>query len=116
MTILSLLTLIDGGHRIKFTGILAQQLVAFCELDLDQPQAHVTTLFSVYVDPAHRHQGYARSLVLAAIEAAQAHGKDAVNMRVQEANEAAVKLYRQAGFEQYGGPDEEGFLEMVRWV
>lgn len=116
MLILSLLTHIDGSTRTKFSGIVNDQLVASCELDHDQAQAHVTTLYSLYVDPTHWGKGYATDMVYTAIEAAQAHGKTAVNLRVHEANTAAINLYKQAGFEQYEGPDGEEFVWIVRWL
>ena len=78
MLILSLPTLIDGSNRTKFTGIVNDQLAAFFELDHDQPQAHVATLYSLYMDPTHRGKGYASRLVSAALEAAQTQGKTAV--------------------------------------
>ena len=116
MTIYPLLTTIDGSSRIKFAGIQDQQFIAFTELDLDNVQSHVATLYSVFVDPAHRHQGYARILVTAALEAAHGHGKRAVNLRVHKANKAALSLYDRLGFDRYEGPDAEGFVGLVRWV
>lgn len=79
MTILSLPTRIDGAHTIRFAGILDNQAIGYCDLALTNDQTHFTTLFSVYVDPAHRHQGYTFNLFSAPIEAAQAHEKTAVN-------------------------------------
>jgi ribosomal protein S18 acetylase RimI-like enzyme len=112
MTIFSLPTRIDGAHTHRFVGILDHQLVGYCELALTNEQAHVATLFSVYVDPTHRGKGYARRLVSAAIEAAQAQGKTAVNLRVQEANITALNLYKSLGFGWYEGPDE-GFVGLM---
>jgi ribosomal protein S18 acetylase RimI-like enzyme len=71
MTILS--TDIDRTNILRFISILDHQAVGYCELALTNEQAHVATLYSLYVDPAHHHQGYARSLLLTAIEAAQTH-------------------------------------------
>lgn len=67
-------------------------------------------------NPAQRYQGYASRLVSAAIEAAQAHGKTAMNLRVHEANTTALSLYNSLGFEQYEGPDEKGFEGLAYWV
>jgi ribosomal protein S18 acetylase RimI-like enzyme len=115
MTILSFPTTIDGAHTHRFTGILDQQLIAYCELALTNEQAHVATLYSLYVDPTHRARGYASRLVSAEIEAAQTLGKTAVNLRVHEANTDALNLYKQVGFERYRR-DEEDFINMVKWV
>lgn len=79
MTILSFPTVIDGTHTLRLTGILDHRAIAYCELGLTNDQAHVATLYSVFVDPDARGHGYARSLVSAAIEAAPAHGKTVVN-------------------------------------
>jgi GNAT superfamily N-acetyltransferase len=81
MTILSLPTTIDRAYTVRFTGILDHQEIAYCELALTNAQAHVATLYSVYMNPAHRGKGNAQHLVSAAIAAAQERGKTAVNLR-----------------------------------
>ncbi|RZK37501.1 MAG: N-acetyltransferase [Hymenobacter sp.] len=43
-------------------------------------QAHVATLYSLFVYPTHQGKGYASNLVSAAIQAAQAHGKTSASL------------------------------------
>lgn len=106
-----LLTSVDGSNRIKFVVMNYNELVAFCELGLDDPQQ--ANLWGVYTHPQHRGKGYAKAVVKAAIEAAEAHDKPAIALSVHHENEAAISLYSGLGFVRYN-VDANGFYEY--WI
>ena len=55
-------------------------------------------LANVAVDPEHRRKGIARSLTLRSLEHLKKHEKGEVWLQVRHDNQAAVGLYRSAGF------------------
>lgn len=64
---------------------------------------HKGAFWGVYVTPSHRGQGVAWTLLRSAIERAKSYADlRQVNLAVVTAQTAAVRLYRSAGFEQYG--------------
>ena len=58
-------------------------------------------LEDLYVTPAARRRGVGRALVDLALERARAHGCRRVELDVTEDNEAALALYRGAGFDEF---------------
>lgn len=64
---------------------------------------HKATLFGMYVRPEQRSQGLGRQLVDAVLTHARACPHIAcVQLTVSEGNDAAITLYRAAGFEPWG--------------
>ncbi len=55
-------------------------------------------LIDVFTDPSHRRAGIARSLIGAACRVMSAAGEPRVGLTVDEANVAAVTLYKSLGF------------------
>ncbi len=61
----------------------------------------VARLYSLAVDPALRGHGLGRQLIDACVEAAVARGCQELRLEVSEANQPALVLYRQSGFEPF---------------
>ena len=59
---------------------------------------HISDL---YVEPAHRGSGVARTLLQAMIERLQAMGARRVRIAALYANEAAIRTYRRLGFQPF---------------
>ena len=68
-----------------------------------QKMAHKATIWGVYVDPAIRGRGAARSLMVRAIEqASRLPGVRQITLNVTGSNEVAFQLYSSLGFELCG--------------
>ena len=64
---------------------------------------HKATLFGMYVVPGERGRGLGRELVVAVLETARTRpGVGVVQLTVSEGNDAALQLYRRAGFVAFG--------------
>ena len=59
-------------------------------------------ILTLAVDPPHRRQGLARALIEAAVAAAVNAGAESMFLEVAADNDAAIALYRSAGFERVG--------------
>jgi len=70
----------------------------------------VSYLQRLAVDPAHQRQGLARVLVLDALGWARRSGSTTMLVNTQEANAAALALYRALGFE----PEQQGLDVLER--
>jgi ribosomal protein S18 acetylase RimI-like enzyme len=64
--------------------------------------SHRAELHGLYVAPEARRAGTGRALVTAAIDAARELGAERLDLSVIAANEAALYLYREVGFEIWG--------------
>lgn len=62
-------------------------------------EAHIAT---VAVHPQFRRRGIARQLIVSALKAAAAEGALLALLEVRAGNHAAIRLYRQLGFEEVG--------------
>ncbi len=71
----------------------------FALVQMAGPEAEILT---VAVDPAHRRQGIARSLMAELITLARAHGASALFLEVAQTNAAARALYVAEGFAEIG--------------
>ena len=77
----------------------AGALVGFCWcVFFDPGTGYEAEVAEVYVDPAHRRQGIARRLVTAAVEIFRSRGVTFAAVWTHPDNEAALGLYRSAGF------------------
>ena len=56
-------------------------------------------MVSVAVMPDYRRQGIGKELVLAAMKALELHGAEECFLEVRTANEDAVRLYKNMGFD-----------------
>jgi ribosomal protein S18 acetylase RimI-like enzyme len=66
-------------------------------------------IFLVYVDPQHRRQGIATELIDRARQWAKGHGQRQIGLQVFLANENALSLYRNLGFQT------RSLLMLDRW-
>lgn len=76
-------------------------------------------LYSMVVDPDHRGRGVAKALLEAAESGARERGSVVIRLEVREDNEAAVALYRQAGYRVAGRSadyyrDHSNALRMIK--
>jgi len=75
-------------------------------------------LLDLAVAPAHRRRGFGQRLLAAVVEDAKTTGARVVLLEVRASNQAALGLYRQAGFVEHGvrrgyyATDGEDALEM----
>ncbi len=72
----------------------------FFQMELAK-EKHRGVLFSVYVAPAHRHQGVAYQLVERVVQEAKKRVIQ-LHLKVVSSNVSAVNLYHKHGFEVYG--------------
>lgn len=64
---------------------------------------HKVTLFGMYVNARHQHQGVGRQLVEAALDEARKQPRlKVIQLTVTAGNDAAFALYQRCGFIQYG--------------
>ncbi len=62
-------------------------------------------ILNICVDPAHRGQGYARTLVQQCIATVMVHAAKVIFLEVRESNHAAIALYESLGFVEIGRRD-----------
>jgi ribosomal protein S18 acetylase RimI-like enzyme len=89
------------GQRVttRFFGVpLNGEVVSYADLYVDGADAQVEDVGTL---PEHRERGYAKAVVLAAIEAARAAGADFVFL-VADANDWPKELYGRLGFDELG--------------
>ncbi|MGO3796031.1 MAG: GNAT family N-acetyltransferase [Pauljensenia sp.] len=65
---------------------------------------------SLSVMRGHRHHGWGRRLLRAALDRAAERGVTGVSLSVEPANRAAVALYRSEGFIDVPGREEDGVM------
>lgn len=88
-----------------YLGAFSPDLVGYISLagQYFTKQKHVADVFNLYVNPDHRHQGVARSLVRALLERAKESGRvEKLFLSVMSQNTAAIALYSSLGFTIYG--------------
>jgi ribosomal protein S18 acetylase RimI-like enzyme len=83
-----------------FGGFVGHSLVGMTGLiqEMRAKTRHKATVFSVYVEAAHRGGGLGGALVEAAISHAHAAGVRMLHLTVTVGNDAARRLYEQLGF------------------
>lgn len=96
---------ITHAHSVVLGAFEGQELIGTVALEFSakpktQHKAHV---LGMYVMPAFRATGAGRALLDGLITlAGQRPGIQVLNLTVTEGNDAAVNLYRSAGFEPFG--------------
>jgi ribosomal protein S18 acetylase RimI-like enzyme len=93
---------VDVERRLRDAAIFIaedDQPVAYLGLDFRDPR--IAEVQSVYVRPAARRKGVARSLVAEAAAAARAQGYDHLTLDVLTSNHDARALYERLGFVEY---------------
>jgi len=65
---------------------------------------------SLSVMRGHRHHGWGRRLLRAALDRAAERGVTRVSLSVEPANRAAIALYRSQGFTEVPGREEDGVM------
>jgi len=71
---------------------------------------HDAFIDELYVDAVYRRRGYGRRAVTFVEEKAREMGVNAIHLEVDHGNDAALELYRRAGY-----ADHERFL-MTKWL
>jgi ribosomal protein S18 acetylase RimI-like enzyme len=117
---------IAGSVERVFLGLFTgTELVGMVGVGREQglKERHIAFIRSMYVAPHARSQGAGRQLLAAALQQARSWpGVEQVTLSVTANNEAAVRLYRSAGFMEVGrmpralkvGPDYFDELMMMR--
>ena len=103
--------LAPNQHRAVFGAFDGDLLVGTLGLYRENRRKleHKGVIWGVYVEPAYRGRGVARTLLeLALAHAAAMPNVVAVTLGVNAANTAAIALYESAGFEPFGL--ERGFM------
>lgn len=92
-------------ERTFFGCFIDEQLAGVCGVGREQgdKQRHISFVRSMYVAPAVRGNGIGRMLLRASLDkAAEWTGVEQVSLSATAANEAAVNLYKSAGFVEVG--------------
>lgn len=93
----------DGGFTLgmEAAGELVGALT--CEIPTRLKERHLGHLVAMMVAPAHQGRGLGRQLLAATVARARQHGGLLqLTLSVTRGNEAAVRLYEDAGFQTYG--------------
>ena len=114
-----------SAERVILGLFTARELVGMVGVGREQglKERHIASIRSLYVAPQARSQGAGRQLLAAALQRAWSwRGVEQVTLSVTASNEAAVRLYKAAGFMEVGrmsralkvGPDYFDELLMMR--
>ena len=93
------------SDRAVFGAFLGDVLAGFVGLCRDSPRklAHKAYIWGMYVAPAGRRSGMGRRLIAEALSAASSELRvRQVYLGVNARNEAALALYREMGFTEFG--------------
>lgn len=81
-----------------FVALDQNELVGYVLVSVDNAYAKSGSLSDLYVVPAKRRQGIARSLIEKGLTWLKEQQVDSVTIAVHQDNESALKLYRSFGF------------------
>ena len=99
------LSVTQNPIELVFAALEDGQLLGTAGLSFDAREqvSHKSTLFGMYVAPAHRGCGIGHQLVCAALDCARARsGIKLVQLTVTQGNHKAEELYGRCGFVQFG--------------
>lgn len=107
--------LLSRGHASTFVEEAEGRLIAYATV-LYHDGTSLARLYSFAVHPGWRRQGVARTLLETAERDARDHGCVMLRLEVRRDNAAAIRLYRQNGYEEFGTyPDYyEDHMEALR--
>ncbi len=77
----------------------SEGVVAYTVLSIAAGEAH---LLNLCVDPSRQREGIGRRLLRHVLRLAREHGANTLFLEVRPSNDAAVSLYRDAGFVEVG--------------
>lgn len=97
----------DGGHFLlgAFVGGALVGAIG-CDRDPRPKVQHLGQVVGMMVAPAWRGRGIARALLDACIDRARRAGIETLTLSVTVGNGSAERLYRGAGFDDYGRLDD----------
>jgi ribosomal protein S18 acetylase RimI-like enzyme len=113
------------GEADFVLGAFAPELVGIAGLRREprRKRSHRATLWGMYVSPEARGRGIGRALVDEIVRRARAAtGLEQIILTVMAHNQAAIALYRAAGFESYGHATramllgDRAFDEELMWL
>jgi RimJ/RimL family protein N-acetyltransferase len=93
------------SRELVFGAVEGGELLGVAGLSFEgrEKAAHKSTLFGMYVPPAHRGRGLGRELVLKVLGHARSRaGTRLVQLTVSQGNDGAEALYRRCGFVPFG--------------
>jgi GNAT superfamily N-acetyltransferase len=104
-----------NDHQLTLVATDGESAVGMCAVIRDSGPDQAR-LVAVWVDPAHRGQGVAASLIEAAIAWCERQRVGHLTTAVNETNLSAAAAYRRAGFAETGGrkpiPNHPGHFEI----
>lgn len=92
----------SSGGGATFAATDEDRWMGLVSCFVEDAHPNAVHLVSMWVDPAARGRGVGRRLVEAVVEWAREQGARAVHLWVADGNDAALALYRKAGFEPTG--------------
>lgn len=98
-------SLADGANAAVIGAFAGERLVGMVGIVRGGTvkERHRAHIWGMYVTPAHRQSGIGAALVAAAVERARGwDGVIQVGLSATEAAEGAARLYRRAGFREWG--------------
>ncbi len=96
--LLDILAVLTLPNVVRLKAVNNEEIVGFIAGDRRPPKG-VAWIATLGVLPAHRHQGIAKALLAACEERLP---DERVRLTVRRNNQAALKLYKQCGYQQVG--------------
>jgi len=87
----------QSPDRIRRDGVIAGVAVV-----LFRATSRIARLYSLAVAPKHKGRGIASALLVAAEKTARSRNCQWLRLEVHEKNRAAIKVYRKAGYHEFG--------------
>jgi ribosomal protein S18 acetylase RimI-like enzyme len=95
----------DDAENFIMAAVSGEELIATAGglRDPDQKRQHIATVWGMYVHPQHRNLGLGARLLGDVLDRLKLlPGLEHIQLSVTVCNDAALKLYQQAGFQIYG--------------
>jgi [ribosomal protein S18]-alanine N-acetyltransferase len=91
-----------ASHSAEIAIAHADGVITGAAILLFRAGSRVARLYSVAVDPAHTGRGIASALLAWAEQIARSRQCLSVRLEVHEKNHGAIKVYRKAGYHEFG--------------